>query len=290
MKHLSVSPTTIHHSLFTLSITALVLLSACTNGDKNGFRIEGTIANGAGKMMYIEELTPDGPHFLDSIALNGKGEFAYKGHYDYQTFFNLHTSNVDYVVLLPYSGENIKITGVYDSLSLSYSVEGSKESIALWQLQDYSNYGNYKLRDIVAEDHANRERFGIKTIQADDSIETLGDTAGYRMAKKKTDSLYREAYDEQVMYITQFLQDNKGSLATLIALYKPFNGSHPIIDIDRYPELFTCYEEVLEGLESDERTATNPHTVAFKNTVERVRFQVERRKPQASSFSLTPAQ
>ena len=259
--------------LLILPFIALLLLSGCKK--ENKFTIEGTIDNGAGKMMYIEELTPDGPHFLDSIQLDKKGHFTYGSKYAYQTFYNLHVSEYDYVVLLPYKGEHINITGVYDSLSLSYRVEGSKESILLWQLQDYSNYGAYKLRDIV---ELNRQ-----------NLQTYADNEeGYKNAKKNTDSLYREAYDEQVMYITQFLEDNSGSLATLIALYKPFNGDHPLIDIDRYPELFTYYEQVLNGLESNPTTADNPHTIAFKNVVERVRYKVERNTPQAVNFTLNP--
>lgn len=273
---------------FLLSAVALLLFAGCKK--ENTFTIEGSIDNGAGKMMYIEELTPDGPHFLDSIKLDKRGNFTYKGKYDYQTFYNLHTSAVDYVVLLPYKGEKIKVSGVFDSLSLSYKVDGSKESATLWQLQDYSNYGAYKLRDIVNTDHANRERFNIQTVEVDGMMRLTGDTAAYREAKHLTDSLYREAYDEQVMYVTQFLQDNSGSLATLIALYKPFNGNHPIIDVDRYPELFTYYEQVLEGLEGNDATADNPHTLAFKNVMERVRFQVERKKPQAVNFSLNGAE
>ena len=271
-----------------LFATTVLLFAGCKK--ENKFTIEGTIDNGAGKMMYIEELTPDGPHFLDSIKLDKKGKFSYSGKYEYQTFYNLHTSAVDYVVLLPYKGEKLKVSGVFDSLSLSYKVDGSKESATLWQLQDYSNYGAYKLRDIVAADRANRERFGIQTVEENGMMKLVGDTASYREAKKVTDSLYREAYDEQVAYITQFLEDNSGSLATLIALYKPFNGSHPLIDVDRYPELFTYYEQVLQGLEENEATADNPHTLAFKNVMERVRYQVERKKPQAVNFSLNGAE
>lgn len=269
-----------------LLTASLLIFAGCKK--ENTFTIEGTLDGGAGKMVYIEELTPDGAQFLDSIQLDKKGRFTYKGKYDYQTFYNLHASRHDYVVLLPYRGEDLKLSGAFDSLSLTYKVDGSKESTTLWQLQDYSNYGAYKLRDIVEADKANRERYGIKPVEVNGTMKIEGDTAAYREAKKTTDSLYREAYDEQVMYVTQFLEENSGSLATLIALYKPFNGNHPIIDVDRFPELFTYYEQVLDGLEGNDATADNPHTIAFKNVVERVRFQVQRNKPQAVNFALNP--
>lgn len=252
-----------------LAIAALSI-TGCKKG--NTFEIEGTLTNGADKTIYIEELSPDGPQFLDSIKVDKHGHYSYSGKYTYQTFYNLHTTPYDYVVLVPYKGEKITVDGCFDSLSRSYKVSGSKESISLWQLQEYSNYGSYKLRNIVAMDQANREKYA-------------NDEAGYKEAKKETDSLYREAYDEQSMYVIQYLTDNAGSLSTLIALYKPFNGEHPLIDVDRFPELFTYYEQVLEGLENNPETSDNPHTIAFKNVVERVRFQVERNTPQAVNFT-----
>ena len=68
-----------------LFATTVLLFAGCKK--ENKFTIEGTIDNGAGKMMYIEELTPDGPHFLDSIPLDKKGKFSYSGKYEYQTFY-----------------------------------------------------------------------------------------------------------------------------------------------------------------------------------------------------------
>ena len=66
------------------------------------------------------------------------------------------------------------------------------------------------------------------------------------------------------------IQDNLGSLATLIALYKPFNN-RPLINPE---DSFEFYEAVLEGLE--ESMPDNPHTLNFKNQVERTRFQYAR--------------
>ena len=61
-----------------LILVAVLLISAC--GNRNNIVIEGTLANGAGKTIYIEDMTPDTRLFLDSIKLDNKGYFRFKYH------------------------------------------------------------------------------------------------------------------------------------------------------------------------------------------------------------------
>lgn len=229
-----------------------VLLGGCRKGDS--FTLEGTLENGAGHSLYIEELTPDGPVFLDSIYLDDNGHFKYRHKLPYETFYNLHSSETDYVVLLPRADEHITVSGDRTSLQWSYEVSGSEGSTLLWQLQDYSNDGISVLMELVQKDQENRNKYGA-------------DTTGYKKAKEETDSVYRETAQEQVDYVSHFIQEHRGSLATLIALYKQFN-QHDLIA----PEVnFDYYELVLEGLE--ESLPDNPHTIHFKNRVEALRHR-----------------
>ena len=237
---------------FAIIFLAVLLFVAC--GHKDTFTLDITLTNGAGRTLYIEELTPDGPVFLDSIKLDDNGHFEYRHNLPYETFYNLHSSSVDYVVLLPRQGEHIVVTGDCKSLQWSYQVSGSEGSTLLWQLQDYSNYGIDMLTELVQKDQENRNKYG-------------SDTIGYKKAKEETDSVYRETMQEQVDYVAHFIQEHQGSLATLIALYKQFN-QHDIIA----PEVnFDYYELVLEGLEQS--LPDNPHTIHFKNRVENLRHR-----------------
>lgn len=244
MKHL--------HSLILIS--ALILFCSC--GNKKSFTITGTLDNGAGKTVYIEEIVPgaEEPLFIDSIILDNKGAFTFKYSMPYPTFYNLHVSDVDYIVLLPKNGETINIKGNYNDFSTSYSLEGSPESQLLWQLQDYTNIGITAIREIVEIDQQNRERFGQ-------------DSNGYKKAKLETDTMFLDARNAQAEYICKFIVDNRGSLATLIALYKPFNNQ-PLLR----PDLnFDYYEYVLDGLQ--EALPENPHTLHFKSSVEFLRHK-----------------
>lgn len=238
-----------------LSLLAVLFLASC--GNKNDIIIQGTLDNGAGKVIYIEEMTPDARLFIDSITLDSKGHFKFRYAMPYKTFYNVHVTDADYVVLLPDMGETITIEGNYDSLSTTYHLQGGPESQLLWQLQDYTNHGSRTLSDIVATDQHNQQLLAEGQITE----------ADYAIARQVTDSLYLDAFADQQKYIVNFIQDNLGSLVTLIALYKPFNN-RPLVNP---ADSFEFYEAVLEGLQQD--MPDNPHTLSFKNQVERTRFQ-----------------
>ncbi len=241
-----------------LIIAALMLLASC--GNKNKITIEGTLDNGANKVIYIEEMTPDSRLFIDSITLDKNGHFKFTYEMPYRTFYNVHASDADYIVLLPDFGETITLSGCYDSLSNTYTLQGNSESQKLWQLQDFANQGNYTLRDIVNTDRTNHELLTSGKISEKE----------YQTAHDMTDSIYLATFREQQKYVVDFVQDNLGSLVSLIALYKPFNNKALIDPKDS----FEFYEAVLDGLEA--QMPDNPHTLNFKNTVERIRFQYAR--------------
>ena len=241
-------------SLIVLFIS-LMLFTAC--GNKDAITIEGTLQNGAGKTIYIEEMSPESRIFLDSITLDKKGHFKFKYDMPYRTFYNVHVSEADYIVLLPDFGEVITIDGSYDSLSNTYHLQAGRESQLLWQLQDYANQGSYVLQDLVKTDQQNRQLLEDGKISQSE----------FDAAHAVTDSIYLDVFVQQQQYVVHFIEDNLGSLATLIALYKPFN-SHPLINPE---DSFEFYEGVLQGLQ--ETLPDNPHTLSFKNQVERTRYQ-----------------
>lgn len=240
-----------------LLATIVVAFVGCNSKD---FTIVGQLNGGANKTIYIEELTPNGPLFIDSIRLDKNGNFKFSYEMPYQSFYNLHTSPTFYVMLLPENGEKIEIRGDYDRLETSYEVRGSAGSILLWQLQAYGNDGNERLKEVVAKDQENQRLYGVES-------------ADYRKAKELTDSLYFDIYTDQSSYVKQFIEEHRGSLATMIALYKPLGRDHALIDINRDPSLLYYYDEVLEGLE--ESLPDNPHTLHFKNSVAHLHHRYE---------------
>lgn len=239
----------------------LLIFALLFVGCKNDtFTISGTIDGGAGKTLWLEELAPDGPFFIDSIHLDSKGQFKYKYKMPYRSLYNLHTTAENYIVTLPDYGEKIEIYGNWENLSVSYDIQGSFESSLLWQLQQYTNDGAKILNELIDTTEYYARLFADKRV----------DEATVLAKKEMTDSIYHMAFEEQQEYVCRFIEENQGSLSTLIALYKPFNN-RLLIDT-RDPNSIDYYDLVLEGLQ--ERYPDNPHTLHFKNTTEHLRSAI----------------
>ncbi len=238
-----------------LAALLLTLCAACHNEKSNGtatFTIEGTFENAANKTLYIEEMTPDnGANFIDSIRCDAKGHFEYKGSMPYQTFFNIHVSPVDYVVLLPRDKEHIVLHGDATRLGSTYRVEGSPESQRMWEIQNHINESNLVIADIAHQDQQNKATM---------------DKQQYEEAHKTTDSIF--VANRQLVYVTlyHFIEDNRGSLSTLYAIDAPYNHQMRVFYAESDYEVF---EAALEGLLDS--VPNNPHTQYFKTRVERIR-------------------
>lgn len=223
----------------------------------DGFVVCGTLKGGANQRLWLEEMAPDGIIFIDSIKVDARGNFHYLYRTTYQSMYNLHTTPDNYIVLLPAFGETVKVTAKWENLSVTYQVDGSRESKLLWDFQQFTNKGSRILFNLVDSLNRYDELLANRTI----SKET------YDARKAQTDAVYHEAQKEELQYVHKFINDNKGSLATLIALYKSFNGM-PLVD-PRSPEGLRYYQTVLDGLEKS--LPDNPHTIHFRNSTAQLR-------------------
>ena len=176
---------------------------------------------------------------------------------DSDTFDVTRLIDDNFIVTLPDYGENVIVNGRWDNLSLTYTVDGSPESQLLWELQQQTNDGAAVLTDLV------------DTASYYDALLRQKAVTEATVAAKRhiTDSIYRAERSLQQDYVCLFIEENKGSLATMIALYKPFN-TRPLINPSDTASLY-YYNLVLEGLQ--ERYPDNPHTIHFQTTVDRLR-------------------
>lgn len=246
----------------TLALAALACTLAACNND--GFTISGTLDGGANKVLWLEEIAPEGPIFIDSIPVDSKGHFKYSYTPPYRSLYNLHTSENNYIVTLPDRGEHLQVSGQWDNLSLTYNIKGSRESQLLWQLQQYTNDGSRVLQALI-DTTEHYERMLAEGLIPDIVVSSK---------KHETDSIYHDTFLEQQEYVCRFIEENQGSLATLIALYKPFNN-RALID-PRDPNSIEYYDLVMEGL--SEKLPDNPHTLRFKNTTEHHRSALARQE------------
>lgn len=239
-----------------MGLVGLMGLMGLVGCKQDTFRISGTLEGGSGQTLWLEELAPDGPMFIDSIRMDEKGSFEYRYKMPYQSMYTLHKSDNDFIVTLPNYGEQIEVSGNWANLSATYEVEGSEGSSLLWELQQLTNSGSAVLQQLI----------DTATHYSDLLAAGMVDEATVKVKKEETDSIFRATFADQREQVYLFIEAHPGSLASLIALYKSFNN-RPLVD-PRTPGAMRYFEMVLEGLQKE--APDNPHTIRYATSVDRM--------------------
>lgn len=114
-----------------IALMALAL-SACNN--EPGFKVEGEITGGDGKMLYLEASALEGVVPLDSIKLKGDGSFSFKqARPESPEYYRLRVG--DKVINFSVdSTETIRVSAPYSDFSTLYTIEGSINSSKIKEL------------------------------------------------------------------------------------------------------------------------------------------------------------
>ena len=234
-----------------LIISVLVCTSCNRNPKSDEFKIEGFLTNGESRFLVIHEISPSGNILIDTIWTTKNGEFEYTYKMPYKSFYTIETDKNEYITFLPDYQEIINFEGDYEHLSPTYGIDGSSGSQLLWKLNK-------------------KELEGISILnEINKTWRELANTADSSDVKKQLDSLYYETWIAQKMYYYDFIHDNKGSLATLMALYKTFN-QRKMFPVETDAGL---YQIVSDGL--NESLSGNPHTKHFDKSYQWKSVQTE---------------
>lgn len=109
---------------FILGVCALAALASCQKGEK--FNIEGVVANGEGKTIYLESVGINALTMLDSVVLKADGSFQFKQPSPTQRpeYYQLRVGN-QFISLAIDSTETLTINADTLNMSTNYVVEGS---------------------------------------------------------------------------------------------------------------------------------------------------------------------
>lgn len=225
----------------TLLITVLIIMVSSCSKDKDTYTISGTMKNGDGAEMYLMEMENSGVKMLDTIKIKDKGSFSATEHLQEESIFILQGPN-DYIMLCPKIGEKIKINADFDNMAVTYTITGSEESAKLKVLSDKQTMTRLTLK-------AMSDQLQMMDISNADSMRQ-------EVAKK-----YKLLRNNQREFIIGYINNNLGSLTTLVAIYRNMEG-RPLIDMN---EDFDIYKKVLQGLEK--MYPTNKNTENFRNFI-----------------------
>ncbi len=174
--------------------------------DRKEFVIHGSFNNAENISIELDELTTSDLTPLDSTRTDAHGNFAFRKNLEEAGFFILRVDAENTVTLLIEPGETIRIKGDAQNLPLSYEVEGSEGSALLAMLNQRLKE-SYKRVDSLGK--VFRE---IK--YEDDFLER----------RQELDMVYTRIFEEQQQFVKDFISDNPGSLASVIALYQYFGN------------------------------------------------------------------
>ncbi len=140
-------------------ITAAMALASCNN---RKFHIDGTITEAADSMLYLENLSLDGPVAIDSAKLDKDGHFAFE-----ETamdsvspeFYRLRIANQTINLSID-STETVSVKAAYPTMSYDYTVEGSDncntiKELALKQMNLQGFVNNIARNPRIGVDSAN---------------------------------------------------------------------------------------------------------------------------------------
>ncbi|MTK52017.1 DUF4369 domain-containing protein [Paludibacter sp.] len=121
-------------NLFLLSLVSLVLcLSSCS--DKKHFKVDGSISDASGSVLYLEKDGLLKTSIVDSCVLKADGSFSFKaGRPDAPEFYRLRIKNSDILFAID-SCEHISVKASAKTMASQYSIEGSLASSNIKELR-----------------------------------------------------------------------------------------------------------------------------------------------------------
>ena len=118
-----------------MCVCTLALMAAMlTSCDNRKFHIDGTVTEAKDSVLYLENMSLDGPVVVDSVKLDDKGSFSFSEKApDAPEFYRLRIAG-QIINLSVDSTETIKIKAAYPSMATGYTVEGSAECTTIKEL------------------------------------------------------------------------------------------------------------------------------------------------------------
>lgn len=123
-------------TIFNLFAVTAVVLAAFTLGScgNKKFRIDGKIGGADGSMLYLENLSLDGPVAIDSVKLGSEGTFEFTGDApEAPEFYRLRIEG-DIVNISIDSTETVSIKASMPGMASNYEVAGSENCSVIREL------------------------------------------------------------------------------------------------------------------------------------------------------------
>ena len=231
-------------------ILLILILSGCDA--QKGFELQGTLENGNGKTLYLDELGTSTLITIDSLTISKDGSFQFKQELTIPKFFLLKARQDNYITLLINPGEDVIINANMDQLSEVYTVEGSPDSKLIQDYNQYLQQNIEKLRDLNQVYNDSLQSPNIQTIISD------------------LDERSNRILEDQKEYTIRYITDNSHSLASLLALYQQITPRNYVLKPKEDIVYFEVVDSILYELypESEPVQALHAQVIELKQRIE----------------------
>ena len=190
----------------TLLLLPFILFMACTNSNSAtaGFELKGKLGNSHGEHLYLEQLSPTGIKKIDSVTVDGNGEFKMSPVIKEIGFFRLSIAEKNFATFIFSPNEKVSVTGMANDLGNTYQVDGSVDSKLFWDVNQVSAK-SYRQRDSLQ-----------KMFQA--YVNTEKDSSKVEAMSKKLEAPYTALVNSHNEYLKNFIEKNSTSFASLAAI------------------------------------------------------------------------
>ena len=183
----------------TLLVTLITLIIYSCSNDEN-ISVRGSYPAASGEYLQVEMLNISETQFIDSVKINKKGVFKFNLELDHPELILVRNTRGQYINLLTFPGDNIRLDIPAESFRAGYEVAGSKESEEIRLLVDRVNRTRLKLDSII------------------NALDKIEDQEGPET--EQLISSYQQIFMEQKRDNIRFVVGNLGSLASVYALYQ----------------------------------------------------------------------
>ncbi|MDR1847756.1 MAG: DUF4369 domain-containing protein [Bacteroidales bacterium] len=230
--------------LIYLALSMLLILSCNKQPTEHQFSISGSIEQTEEKAFILSALDSGGYKVIDTIRTDKKGFFTKTYQINYQTIYTLALSNNDFAMFVAQPKDQIKITANATSFASSYNIENSPIS--------------EQLKLLNKENMVTRQRLAFLS----DLLYQNKYEENFNQIKAKVKEEYTALQQQERQFTLDFIDRNLGNLASVVALYRTFDGQWLIL-----ADELDIYNKVLSGLKKT--MPNNPQTIYLQNCIQK---------------------
>lgn len=209
-----------------LIVLAVILIFTACSTKKTGYQLGGTFSNSDGETINLMVLKANNLEMVDSVKLDENGHFNFSGDLEAPNLFMLTAGQMNYISLIIKPGEKISVDADVTNMMENFEIKGSPDSKLL--------------KDFTAKLMSSIEELTNLSQVYHDSIHSPNFASILEDLKAKSEKVT----EDMRSFTIGFIEDNPGSLATLMALYQQVSPNQYVLD----PATDFIYYETIDSI------------------------------------------